>query len=103
MLRQYPRKMSIVEGSYKLADEARGKCGVRIKSEGDDKWRLSVKVANTMNTLVTVSDGKAVAGPVMGTKMMPVPALEQLEREISAVLNNMTNIRMEGSILQFKP
>ena len=28
--------------------------------------------------------------------MMPVPALEQLEREISAVLNNMTDIRREG-------
>ena len=33
----------------------------------------------------------------MSTKMMPVPALEQLEREISAVLNNMTDIRREGS------
>ena len=32
----------------------------------------------------------------MSTKMMPVPALEQLEREISAVLNNMTDIRREG-------
>ena len=32
----------------------------------------------------------------MSTKMMPVPALEQLEREISGVLNKMTDIRREG-------
>merc|ERR1712107_805323 len=31
--------------------------------------------------------------------MVPGPALEQLEREISAVLNNMTDIRREGSEL----
>merc|ERR1712107_437009 len=37
-----------------------------------------------------------VPGIVMSTKMMPVPALEQLEIEISAVLNNMTDIRREG-------
>ena len=88
--------MSVVEGSYKIADEGRGKCMVRVKADGEGKWRLSVKVANTMNTLVTEADGKMEAGPVMGTKMMPVPALEQLEREISGVLNNLTNMRMEG-------
>ena len=37
-------------------------------------------------------------GIVMSTKMMPVPALEQLEREISGVLNKMTDIRREGWI-----
>ena len=89
--------MSVVEGSYKIADEGRGKCMVKVKSDGEGKWRLSVKVANTMNTLVTETEGKMVAGPVMGTKMMPVPALEQLEREISDVLNNLTNMRMEGN------
>ena len=88
--------MSIVEGDYKLADKGRGKCMVKVKADGEDKWRLSVKVANTMNTVVTRSGAGMSAGPVMGTKMMPVPALEQLEKEISGLLSNLTNIKMEG-------
>merc|ERR1719391_954046 len=39
------------------------------------------------------------AGPVMSTRMMPVPDLEQLEKEVSGMLNNLTDIRMEGSDL----
>merc|ERR1712037_700783 len=67
--------MTITEGDYKLADEGRGKCVVKVKADGEDKWRLSVKVANSMNTL------------------------EQLEKEISSLLNNLTNMKMEGSDL----
>ena len=88
--------MTITEGDYKLADEGRGKCVVKVKADGEDKWRLSVKVANSMNTLVTRAGEGMSAGPVMGTKMMPVPALEQLEKEISSLLNNLTNMKMEG-------
>merc|ERR1712172_208513 len=91
--------MTITEGDYKLADEGRGKCMVKVKADGEDKWRLSVKVANTMNTPVTRAGEGMSAGPVMGTKMMPVPALEQLEKEISSLLNNLTNMKMEGSDL----
>ena len=91
--------MTITEGDYKLADEGRGKCVVKVKADGEDKWRLSVKVANTMNTLVTRAGESMSAGPVMGTKMMPVPALEQLEKEISSLLNNLTNIKMEGGLI----
>ena len=90
--------MTITEGDYKLADEGRGKCVVKVKADGEDKWRLSVKVANTMNTVVTRAGEGMSAGPVMGTKMMPVPALEQLEKEISGVLNNLTGMRMEGGL-----
>ena len=32
----------------------------------------------------------------MSTRMMPVPDLEQLEKEVSGMLNNLTDIRMEG-------
>ena len=92
--------MTITEGDYKLADEERGKCVVKVKADGEDKWRLSVKVANTMNTLVTRAGEGMSAGPVMGTKMMPVPALEQLEKEISGVLNNLTGMRMEGGLIR---
>merc|ERR1711934_143389 len=91
--------MTITEGDYKLADEGRGKCVVKVKADGEGKWRLSVKVANTMNTLVTRTGEGMSAGPVMGTKMMPVPALEQLEKEISSLLSNLTNMKMEGSDL----
>ena len=91
--------MTITEGDYKLADEGRGKCVVKVKADGEDKWRLSVKVANTMNTLVTRAGEGMSAGPVMGTKMMPVPALEQLEKEISSLLNNLTNMKMEGGLI----
>lgn len=92
--------MTITEGDYKLADEGRGKCVVKVKADGEDKWRLSVKVANTMNTVVTRAGEGMSAGPVMGTKMMPVPALEQLEKEISGVLNNLTGMRMEGGLIR---
>ena len=92
--------MTITEGDYNLADEGRGKCVVKVKADGEDKWRLSVKVANTMNTVVTRAGEGMSAGPVMGTKMMPVPALEQLEKEISGVLNNLTGMRMEGGLIR---
>ena len=61
-----------------------------------EHYTALLKVANTMNTVVTKSGAGMSAGPVMGTKMMPVPALEQLEREISGLLSNLTNIKMEG-------
>merc|ERR1712243_240003 len=84
-------------GNYKMADESK-RCSARVKAESDGKWRLSVKVANTMNTVLTEADGKMTAGPVMST-MMPVPDLEELEKEVSGMLNNLTDIRMEGSDL----
>ena len=30
---------------------------------------------------------------------MPVPALEQLEKEISSLLSNLTNMKMEGGLI----
>merc|ERR1712244_217311 len=87
-----------MEGTYKLEDDNTGKCGLRVKEEGD-KLRLSVKVANSMNVVVRQEGEKWVGGPVMSTKMMPVPALESLEKEMSDLLSNITDVRREGSSL----
>merc|ERR1712154_282393 len=76
-----------MEGTYKLEDDNTG------------KLRLSVKVANSMNVVVRQEGEKWVGGPVMSTKMMPVPALESLEKEMSDLLSNITDVRREGSSL----
>ena len=87
-----------MEGTYKLQDDNTGKCGLRVKEEGD-KLRVSVKVANSMNVVVSKEGEKWVGGPVMSTKMMPVPALESLEKEMSDLLSNISDIRREGTVL----
>merc|ERR1719340_369607 len=85
-----------MEGTYKLADDTTGKCGLRLKEEEGDKLRVSVKVANSMNVVLSKDGDKWVGGPVMSTKMMPVPALESLEKEMSDLLSNITDVRREG-------
>ena len=49
---------------------------VQVKSEGENTWRVSAKVANTMNCTVTKTGDTFIAGKVMSTMMMPVPRLE---------------------------
>merc|ERR1712168_420670 len=87
-----------MEGTYKLENDDNGKCGLRVKEEGD-KLRVSVKVANSMNVVLRQEGDKWVGGPVMSTKMMPVPALESLEKEMSDLLSNISDIRREGNSL----
>merc|ERR1712055_222388 len=72
---------------------------VQLRPEGPNTWKLSAKVANTMGCTVTKTGDCFSAGPVMSTKMMPVPILEEREAEISQVLNGLTNITREGSQL----
>merc|ERR1712183_876592 len=71
---------------------------VQIKGDGENAWRVSAKVANTMNCQVTKSGEAFSAGPIMGTKMMPVPRLEEREKEVNSVLAGLTSISMEGTI-----
>merc|ERR1712212_452114 len=91
-------KMSI-EGVYQLADDSKGKASLRIKAEGEGKWRVQAKVANNMSCVVTEENGVFPPGPVMATKMMPVPKLEELERHISTLISGITNIIKNGDVL----
>merc|ERR1712098_880595 len=93
-------KMSI-EGKYQIAEEGK-EVSLTIKAEGEGKWRVQAKVANNMSTLVTEKDGVFIAGPVMSTRMMPPPELQELEREISNLLGGLTNILKMGKILLLK-
>merc|ERR1712096_220694 len=95
-----PLRTMSLEGSYELAEAGgRGKATVRVKAEGEGQWRLAVKVANSMGCLITRAGENLTVGPVMSTKMMSVPALEQLEREISELLAGLTDIRLDGADL----
>ena len=88
-----------IEGAYELADAEKGKASLRIKAEGDGKWRVQAKVANNMNCVVTEEDGVFTPGPVMSTKMMPVPKLEELENQVSKILSGLTKITRDGKCL----
>ena len=57
-----------MEGTYKLADDTTGKCGLRLKEEEGGRLRVSVKVANSMNVVLTKAGDKWTGGPVMSTK-----------------------------------
>ena len=85
-----------IEGVYELADVKKGKVILRIKAEGDGKWMVQAKVANTMNFVVTEENGVFTPGHMMSTKMMPVPKLEELENHISNLISGLTNITKEG-------
>merc|ERR1712202_117584 len=87
--------MAGIEGTWQAED-----LKVQIKADGEDKWRVSAKVANTMNCKVTKSGEAFSAGPIMGTKMMPVPRLEEREKEVNGVLSGLTSISIEGSQLK---
>ena len=85
-----------IEGEYELADEDRPKVTLRIKAEGEGKWRVQAKVGNNMNCVVTEEDGVFTPGPVMSTKMMPPPEMQEMEAEISKLLTGLTKISREG-------
>jgi len=85
-----------IEGNWK------GEFSVQIRSAGDKSWRVSAKVANSMNCTVTQQNGQMVAGPVMSTRMMPPPHLQSLEQEVSAMLAGLTAIRRDGANLVFE-
>ena len=86
--------MMTIEGVYELADGEKGMVSLRIKAEGEGKWRVQAKVANTMSSMVVEEDG--VFTPVMSTRMMPPPELQDLEREISQLLTQLSNISKDG-------
>merc|ERR1711862_505369 len=87
-----------IEGEYQIAEEGK-EVSLTIKAEGEGKWRVEAKVANNMSTLVTEKDGGFSPGPVMSTRMMPAPELQELEREISNLLGALTNIFKDGEEL----
>ena len=88
--------MMTIEGVYELADGEKGMVSLRIKAEGEGKWRVQAKVANNMSSMVTEEEGVFTPGPVMSTRMMPPPELQDLEREISQLLTQLSNISKDG-------
>ena len=85
-----------IEGEYELADQDRPKVILKIKSDGEGKWRVQVKVGNSMNCVVTEEEGVFTSGPVMSTKMMPPPHVQEMEAEISKLLTELTKISRDG-------
>merc|ERR1712112_299938 len=72
---------------------------VEIKSEGPNTWKLSAKVANNMGCTVTKDGDTFKSSPVMCTRMMPPPDLQEKENTLSKILSELTGIKVEGSQL----
>ena len=81
---------------YDLADGDKGRVSIRIKEEGEGKWRVQAKVANSMNCMVTEEGGVFTPGHVMSTRMLPPPDLQELEKEISKMISELTKISKDG-------
>eukprot|EP00088_Acartia_fossae_P055165 TRINITY_DN6405_c0_g1_i2.p1 TRINITY_DN6405_c0_g1~~TRINITY_DN6405_c0_g1_i2.p1 ORF type:complete len:290 (-),score=83.98 TRINITY_DN6405_c0_g1_i2:121-963(-) len=76
-----------------------GKFDVSIAKEGS-KYRVSAKAGNTMNCLVEEGgDGKLKPGPIMSTRMMPPPHLQQLENEVNVILGSLQEFKRDGDKL----
>ena len=88
--------MMTIEGVYELADGEKGVVSLRIKGEGKGKWMVQAKLVNTMSSKVVEKYGVFNPGPVMSTRMMPPPELQDLEREISHLVSQLTNISKNG-------
>jgi len=83
-----------VEGSWE------GRFKLDVSKSGDNAWRVSAHVANNMSCLVEQgADGKLKSGPVISTKMMPPPHLQELEREVSGILGSLSSWRRDGDHL----
>lgn len=79
------------QGRFSLSVEA---------AEDAGKYRVCAKVGNSLNCLVSQApDGKLSATPVMSTKMMPPPHLQELEQEVSSMLGGLTGLRRDGDSL----
>ena len=85
-----------IEGVYELEDVEKGEVKLTIKSEGEGKWRVQAKVANNMSNMVTEENGVFTPGPVMSTRMMPPPELQELERKMSDLLSGLNKIYKDG-------
>jgi len=82
-----------VEGDWE------GRFKLNVEKVGEGSWRLCAKVGNSINCTVTEKDGKMVSGPIMSTKMMPPPHLQQLEQEVTSILEKLEGLRREGEEL----
>ena len=64
---------------------------------GEMKLKMMAKVGNRMNCEVTVMENlKMKFGPVMMTRMMPPPELQQIERNLQQLLENLNGISKTG-------
>ena len=85
-----------MEGTYKLADDTTGKCGLRLKEEEGGKLRVSLKVANSMNVVLSKAGDKWTGGAVMSTKagvhLENIGKLMDFWLAIDAYLDKSTNL-----------
>jgi hypothetical protein len=82
-----------IEGSWV------GRYSLQVSSAGAG-WRLSARVANTMNCRVLAgAGGVSLQGRVSSTLMAPGPEDAALEREVVRALEGITALRREGAEL----
>ena len=73
---------------------------VMITKKNSSSWRLSAKVANIISATITRTEGGGLSVRyVSSTKMMPRPHLWAKERAFVTLLNNLTDLRLEGTNL----
>merc|ERR1712243_452355 len=82
--------MAGIEGAWTGQDVK-----VEIKSEGPNTWKLSAKVANNMGCTITKDGETFKASPVMCTRMMPPPDLQEKENTLSKILSELTGINVK--------
>ena len=71
-----------------------------IEKTGEAAWHIAAEVANIKSCNVTQgADGKPVSGPVILTKMMPPPELQELENEATTILEGLTSLRRKEETL----
>jgi len=82
-----------VEGAWQ------GRFSLNIEKTGDGSYRFNAKAGNSMACSVTEKDGALSVSPIMSTKMMPPPHLQQLEQEVTNLLQGLTSFKREGNNL----
>ncbi|KPA76210.1 hypothetical protein ABB37_07961 [Leptomonas pyrrhocoris] len=94
-------------GQYKLirvngkAPETPAPVVLRLEAAPDNanKLRLHVKVANSMNGVVSIEDGK-LKGPLMSTRMMGTPAQMTVEHILGSDLMEGVAYTLEDKVLK---
>ena len=81
---------------YGVERDFNGRSKLMIEKTREGAWHIAAEVANIISCDVPQgADGKLVSGPVMSTRIVPLPERQQLENEATSILDGLTSLRLE--------
>merc|ERR1712080_377901 len=90
-----PEIRSTIEGTWKLNRPGVEDHVFEMMKDPNGRWIAHCTVANSMSCDLEGDGPEFKAGPVRSTMMMPPPHLDELEREMGALMEGITSVEWE--------